>query len=262
MTVECVGETIAPMSPAGSHARAAASALMRASSLLTPLGIPERPLPQPDFDAAHAAFLEAVEQLEAGLAAASGLPGHAELEASLNEVHEGLYHLQTARQVPTALADVIENAWKGGELARKAIDSFEVPMDGKPDLPYKNPNGGIVPPWLKQRYDNGLPPFLVRDEAAGTAGTPPQAFVADAHRWANEAFGAIAAGRSDLAAPLLSQSVTALQAVATQFQGTASSTAATRALDILLAHSDLPETSAIGNAMDILAADLAAADWE
>lgn len=111
--------TIVPMPDAAQHALAAAWAMARAGFLLAPVGIPEEP-PAPDVTGARAAFREAVQQLEEALQYADGLPGHTQVQAALEEATEALMHL-TRPGVKPPIADVVDHAWRGGELAREAI---------------------------------------------------------------------------------------------------------------------------------------------
>ena len=111
--------TIVPMPDAAQHALAAGWALARAGFLLNPVGIPENP-PTPDVPGARDAFQEAVWQLEEALKHADGLPGHEHVEAALEEANEALMYLNRPGVNPP-IARVIENAWRGGELAREAV---------------------------------------------------------------------------------------------------------------------------------------------
>jgi hypothetical protein len=111
--------TIVPMPDAAQHALAATWALARAGFLLNPVGIPENP-PAPDIAGARDAFHEAVTQLEEALHYADGLPGHEQVQAALEEAREALVHL-TRPGVRPPIADVIDHAWRGGELAREAV---------------------------------------------------------------------------------------------------------------------------------------------
>jgi hypothetical protein len=115
--------SVVPMTPAGQCSRAAASALSRALFLLSPLGVPEDP-PAPDVVGAREAFREAVNQLEAALMHASGRPGHSQVEAALEEAREALIHL-TRPGINPPIADVVDHAWRGGDLVRDAIAAFE-----------------------------------------------------------------------------------------------------------------------------------------
>jgi hypothetical protein len=114
--------SILPMPGPAGYARAASSALARAGFLLNPVGIPEDP-PAPDIAGARAAFQEAVEQLEQALAHAGGRPGHLQAEAALEEAREALMHLSRPGITPP-IADVVDHAWRGGDLARQATDYF------------------------------------------------------------------------------------------------------------------------------------------
>ena len=128
-------QTILPMPGPAQHALAAASALTRAGFLLGPVGIPENP-PAPDVVGAREAFREAVFQLEQALHHAGGLPGHRMIEAAIEEAREALMHL-TRPGVNPPIADVIDHAWRGGELAREALEYFNTnpPVGGDgPDL--------------------------------------------------------------------------------------------------------------------------------
>lgn len=292
-------ETIVPLSPAGAHAQAAASALTRASLLLTPVGIPERPLPPPDVDGAKAAFAEAVLQLEQGLQAATGVPGHAELEASLTEAREGLWHLQTPH-ISLPVVEVLDHAWKGGEMARKALELFEVgqgtaaPSTGAPATPSEPfRDGGIVPPWLKQRYGNGFPPYLepvpgapapspapvtyehfATDEdvksLAFQPGSPPLAWTADAHKWLNAAYNALDGGDVAATSAALATVHDRLSYLAAQGDGDSASRTArevlprleTAALSAAQAAPDRAATlGTFSEIMDLLEGDLASGDW-
>ena len=121
--------TIVPMPDAAQHALAATWALARAGFLLNPVGIPEDP-PAPDVAGAREAFREAVHQLTEALRYADGLPGHEQVHAALEEANEALMHL-TRPGVKPPIADVIDHAWKGGELAREAVAH----LGGNPDEP-------------------------------------------------------------------------------------------------------------------------------
>jgi hypothetical protein len=112
-------QTIMPMPAPAQHALAATWALARANHLLAPIGIPEDP-PAPDVVGAREAFKEAVFQLEQALHHAGGLPGHTQIEAALEEAREALMHLAKPGINPP-IADVIDHAWRGGELTREAL---------------------------------------------------------------------------------------------------------------------------------------------
>ncbi|MCB0880315.1 MAG: hypothetical protein KDC46_15190 [Thermoleophilia bacterium] len=128
MQIEAVAPTtIVPMPDGAQHALAATWALARAGYLLNPVGIPENP-PTPDVPGARDAFREAVWQLEEALKFADGLPGHEQVQAALEEANEALMHL-TKPGVKPPIADVVEHAWKGGELAREAV----LHLGGNPD---------------------------------------------------------------------------------------------------------------------------------
>ncbi len=113
---------ILPLPAPTQHALAAAWALQRAHHLLAPVGIPED-LPPPDVPGARAAFLEAVLQLKEALTHAGGRPGHLHVEAALEEAQEALVRLARPGVHPP-IAAVIDNAWRGAELARTAVDLF------------------------------------------------------------------------------------------------------------------------------------------
>jgi hypothetical protein len=119
--------TILPMPDPAQHALAATWALSRASFLLSPVGIPEQPQ-TPDIPGARDAFREAVEQLEAALAHADGRPGHVQVEAALEEAREALMHLSRPGVNPS-IADVIDHAWRGAELAREAVAQLGTAKD-------------------------------------------------------------------------------------------------------------------------------------
>ncbi len=112
--------TILPMPDAQQHALAATWALARAGYLLNPVGIPEN-LPKPDIAGAKDAFNEAVLQLEQALHYADGLPGRQKVQAALEEANEALMHLNRPGVHPP-IADVVNHAWRGGDLAREALD--------------------------------------------------------------------------------------------------------------------------------------------
>lgn len=131
MQLDAVGPTtIVPMPDAAQHALAAGWALARAGFLLTPVGIPEQP-PAPDVTGARDAFKEAVWQLEAALKYADGLPGHEQVQAALEEANEALMHLARPGVNPP-IADVVDHAWKGGELAREAVARLGGDPDARP----------------------------------------------------------------------------------------------------------------------------------
>lgn len=125
IAIDPIHAGVLPLTPAGAAAMAAASALARGAFLLAPVGIPEDP-PLPDIPGARECFREAVHQLEQALQHATGKPGRAEIELALAEAQEGLWHLQTPGITPPVV-DVLEHAWQGGELARKALAMFENP---------------------------------------------------------------------------------------------------------------------------------------
>ncbi len=123
-------QTIVPMPDAAQHALAATWALARAGYLLNPVGLPENP-PPPDLVGARDAFREAVHQLEQALHYADGLPGHEQVQAALEEAHEALMHL-TRPGVKPPIADVVDHAWRGGELAREAVAHLGGDPDERP----------------------------------------------------------------------------------------------------------------------------------
>lgn len=114
--------SILPMPGPAQHALAASWALSRAGFLLNPVGIPED-LPKPDVAGARVAFQDAVEHLELALQYAGGRPGHQQIEAALEEAQEALMHLSKPGINPP-IADVVDHAWRGGELVREAVDEF------------------------------------------------------------------------------------------------------------------------------------------
>ena len=114
--------SIVPMPAPAQHALAASWALARAEFLLNPVGIPENP-PAPDVTGAREAFKEAVFQLQEALTHAGGRPGHRQIEAALEEATEALMHLAKPGVNPP-IADVIDHAWRGGELAKEALGHF------------------------------------------------------------------------------------------------------------------------------------------
>lgn len=116
-------QTIVPMPGPAQHALAAAWALARAEFLLKPVGLPEEP-PKPDITGARDAFKEAVAQLHEALEHAGGRPGHRQIEAALEEANEALMHLAKPGINPP-IADVIDHAWRGGELAKEALAQFD-----------------------------------------------------------------------------------------------------------------------------------------
>jgi len=126
-------QSILPMPAPAMHALAASSALARAGFLLNPVGIPED-LPAPDIAGAREAFQEAVVQLNLALEHAGGRPGHREIEAALEEAQEALMHLAKPGINPP-IADVIDHAWRGGELVRDAVDQLASAPDAWPMVP-------------------------------------------------------------------------------------------------------------------------------
>jgi hypothetical protein len=246
-------------------------------------------------DGAKAAFAEAVSQLEQGLQAATGIPGHAELEASLTEAREGLWHLQTPH-ISLPVVEVLDHAWKGGEMARKALEMFEVgqaapPAGGAPAAPAEPfRDGGIVPPWLKQRYGNGFPPYLepipgepspvpapvtyahyATDEDVQTLafqpGSPPLAWTADAHKWLNAAYNALDGGDVAATQAALATVHDRLAYLAAQADGDAASVTARSVLprlELAAVQAAPDRATALGTfseIMDLLESDLAAGDW-
>jgi hypothetical protein len=115
--------SILPMPGPAQHALAASWALSRAQFLLTPVGIPEDPPAAPDVPGARDAFQDAVHHLRLALDHAGNRPGHMEAEAALEEAELALAYLAKPGINPP-IATVVEHAWRGGELAREALDHF------------------------------------------------------------------------------------------------------------------------------------------
>lgn len=124
MIVPTQSASILPMPAPAQHALAATWALSRAHSLLSPVGTPEDP-PVPDVTGARDAFDEAVFQLEQALHHAGGVPGHTQIEAALEEAREALMHLAKPGVNPP-IADVVDHAWRGGELTREALNYLQL----------------------------------------------------------------------------------------------------------------------------------------
>lgn len=120
--------TIVPMPNAAQHALAATWALGRAQFLLTPVGIPEDP-PTADIVGARDAFHDAVFHLKLALEHAGNRPGHMQVEAALEEAEQALAYLNRPGFNPP-IATVVEHAWRGGELARDALEHLNANPTG------------------------------------------------------------------------------------------------------------------------------------